>query len=140
MAQMNIRPNQGKNVARKWYTDIDINITAHPQSGDVSLKYDHDAVKRSLRNIVLTNNYERPFKPSFGANLIDKMFEPNDELSRRSITKDVKYAIQVAEPRCKIYDIFYSNMDSNDLNLTIHYGVTGSPEPQELTVLIKRVR
>ena len=60
--------SRSKITARKWYTDIDLNLTAHPSSGDLSLKYDKDAVKRSLRNIMLTNNFERPFKPNFGAN------------------------------------------------------------------------
>ena len=86
---MKVIPNKGKNVARKWYTDLDINLTAHPQSGDLTLKQDKEAVKRSLRNILLTNHYERPFKPSFGTNLIGQLFELNDEISRRSITKDV---------------------------------------------------
>ena len=52
---MKVIPNKGKNVARKWYTDLDINLTAHPQSGDLTLKQDKEAVKRSLRNILLTN-------------------------------------------------------------------------------------
>ncbi len=137
---MNVTPNKGKNVARKWYTDLDINLTAHPQSGDLVLKQDKEAIKRSLRNILLTNHYERPFKPSFGANLISELFEPNDAITIKSITKEIKSTIQELEPRCKIYDIFYADQDDNALNLTIHYGVTGSPEPQELTVLLKRVR
>tara|TARA_B100000287_G_scaffold44140_1_gene39712 strand:+ start:74 stop:496 length:423 start_codon:yes stop_codon:yes gene_type:complete len=140
MAQMNVTPNKGKNVARKWYTDLDINLTAHPQSGDLVLKQDKEAIKRSLRNILLTNHYERPFKPSFGANLIGELFEPNDAITIKSITKEIKSTIQELEPRIKIYDIFYADQDDNALNLTIHYGVTGSPEPQELTVLLKRVR
>ena len=134
---MKVIPNKGKNVARKWYTDLDINLTAHPQSGDLTLKQDKEAVKRSLRNILLTNHYERPFKPSFGTNLIGQLFELNDDISRRSITKDVISTIHQLEPRCKIYDVFHSDQSDNSINLTIHYGVTGSPEPQELTVLLK---
>ena len=42
---MNVTPNKGKNVARKWYTDLDINLTAHPQSGDLVLKQDKEAIK-----------------------------------------------------------------------------------------------
>ena len=86
---MNVTPNKGKNVARKWYTDLDINLTAHPQSGDLVLKQDKEAIKRSLRNILLTNHYERPFKPSFGANLIGELFEPNDAITIKSITKEL---------------------------------------------------
>ncbi len=140
MAQMNVIPNKGKNVARKWYTDLDINLTAHPQSGDITLKQDKDAVKRSLKNIVSTNHWERPFKPSFGANLIDKLFEMNDGLTRKSVSKEVVAQIKALEPRVDIFDIFFGETGQNTLNMTIHYAVVGSPEPQELSVILKRVR
>ena len=71
----NYLQNKNKITARKWYTDMDLNITPHPSSGDLVLKQDKEAVKRSVRNIMLTNNYERPFKPNFGANLRGLLFE-----------------------------------------------------------------
>ena len=76
----NYYKNQNKITARRWYTDIDLNLTPHPSSKDLTLKYDKDAIKRSLRNIMLTNNYERPFRPNFGANLRGLLFELADDL------------------------------------------------------------
>ena len=49
----NYYKNQNKITARKWYTDIDLNLTPHPSSKDLTLKYDKDAIKRSLRNLSL---------------------------------------------------------------------------------------
>ena len=68
MAQFNSK-NQSSRVSRRWFTDIDINMSLHPQSGDLVLKYDINSIKRSIKNLILTNQYERPFKPSLGINL-----------------------------------------------------------------------
>jgi len=140
MAQMNVTPNKGKNVARKWYTDIDINLTPHPSNNDLVLKYDKEAVKRSLKNILLTNHYERPFKPSLGANLQGRLFQMDDEFTRQDIGDDIAKTIQKFEPRVRLFEIAFGEVGRNDLNITIHYEVQGTPQPQELTVLLKRVR
>ena len=63
------KPNSKTTSIKNEYSDIDIMFTAHPISGDITTKKDSDAVKRAVRNIILTNDYERPFKPNFGANL-----------------------------------------------------------------------
>ena len=82
--------NRNKITARRWYTDIDLNLTAHPSSRDLTLKYDKDAIKRSLRNIMLTNNYERPFRPNFGANLRGLLFELADDITKFEIRKQAE--------------------------------------------------
>ena len=65
-----------KNVAVKsTYKDLDLAFTAHPITGDVATKSDSDAVRRAVRNIVMTNYYERPFKPSLGGNIRGLLFE-----------------------------------------------------------------
>ena len=69
-----IKPNSSKVVVKNEFTDLDIMFTAHPISGDITTKKDSDAVMRSVRNILLTNNYERPFKPNFGADLRSQLF------------------------------------------------------------------
>jgi hypothetical protein len=68
--------NKSKNVAiKEAYSDLDLLFKAHPISGDVTVKTDADAVKRAVKNIVLTNYYERPFKPSLGGNIRGLLFE-----------------------------------------------------------------
>jgi len=132
--------NQNKITARRWYTDIDLNLTPHPSSKDLTLKYDKDAVKRSLRNIMLTNDYERPFKPNFGANLRGLLFELADDITKLEIRNQITEAIENYEPRVAI-DIIYLNEDrSNNMFINIHYGVRGVQEPQELEVILQRVR
>ena len=64
--------NNAKVVATKNnYRDLDLLFKAHPITGDVTTRSDVEAVKRSVKNIILTNNYERPFKPGFGGSIRD---------------------------------------------------------------------
>lgn len=136
----NYLKNKNKITARKWYTDIDLNITPHPSSGDLVLKQDKEAVKRSVRNIMLTNNYERPFKPNFGANLRGLLFELADDMTKMEIRKQIIEALEMLEPRVSIEEIYLSQTQSNTMHINLHYGVVGSREPQELEVILQRVR
>ena len=132
--------NQNKITARRWYTDIDLNLTPHPSSKDLTLKYDKDAVKRSLRNIMLTNDYERPFRPNFGANLRGLLFELADDITKLEIRNQITEAIEDYEPRVVIDKIYLNEDKSNNMFVNIHYGVRGVIEPQELEVILQRVR
>ena len=132
--------NQNKITARRWYTDIDLNLNPHPSSGDLVLKKDNDAVKRSLRNIMLTNNYERPFKPNFGANLRGLLFELADDMTKFEIRKQIVEALEMLEPRVKIDEIYLQSTRNNAMHVNLHYGVVGVREPQTLEVILQRVR
>ena len=136
----NYLQNKNKITARKWYTDMDLNITPHPSSGDLVLKQDKEAVKRSVRNIMLTNNYERPFKPNFGANLRSLLFELADDITKFEIRKQITEAIQDYEPRVKIDQIYLNQDRANRMYVNLHYGIIGVTEPQELEVILQRVR
>ena len=98
MAQFNSK-NKADRVARRWFTDIDINMKNHPQTGDVVLKYDINAVKRAIRNLVSINHYEIPFKPSLGTNLRGMLFELNDDPSRIVLEQQIKDMLNNFEPR-----------------------------------------
>ena len=132
--------SKNKITARKWYTDIDLNITPHPSSGDLVLKQDKEAVKRSVRNIMLTNNYERPFKPNFGANLRGLLFELADDITKYEMRNQIIEAIQDYEPRVKIDEIYLNQDRANRMYVNIHFGVRGVREPQEIEVILQRVR
>ena len=132
--------NQNKITARRWYTDIDLNITPHPSSGDLVLKQDKEAVKRSVRNIMLTNDYERPFKPNFGANLRGLLFELADDMTKFEIRKQIIEALEMLEPRVTIDEIYLQQTRNNAMHVNLHYGVVGVREPQTLEVILQRVR
>ena len=83
--------SQGKNVAAKEvYADLDMNFKAHPITGDLTIKKDSDAIKQSIKNIMLTNYYERPFKPSLGGGFRDLLFALDTERRVKRAQRKIK--------------------------------------------------
>jgi len=137
MAQFNSK-NKSSRVSRRWFTDIDINMTLHPQTGDTVVKSDILAIKRSVRNLIQTNLYERPFKPSLGLNLRGMLFELSTQ--DNIVLKDnIRSLISSFEPRAKITEILVSDV-GNDLNVTMMFTIHNDPSPQELDLVLQRVR
>ena len=137
MAQFNSK-NKASRVARRWFTDIDINMKNHPITGDVVLKYDLNSIKRAVRNLILTSHYERPFKPSLGANLRAALFEL-DMVGSKVVEQNIVDQLNRYEPRADIRNVFV-NTRGNDLNVTLHFVVSNDPRPHELELILERVR
>ena len=89
---------------------------------------------------MLTNNYERPFKPSFGANLRSLLFELADDITKTEIRKQIVEALGDFEPRVAVENIYLTQDRANRLHINLHYGIRGIEEPQELEVILQRVR
>lgn len=139
MAQFNSK-NQSSRVSRRWFTDIDVNMTLHPQSGDLVLKYDINAIKRSIRNLLTTNTYERPFKPSLGIDLSAMLFELSTiGTDAVVLEQDIISLINRFEPRAVVTNVV-SSLNGNDLNVTLNLVVSNDPRPQELSITLERVR
>ena len=138
MAQFNSK-NKASRTARRWWTDIDINLTLHPQSKDVVLKYDINSIKRSIKTLLSTNHYERPFKPNLGANFSSLLFEMIDTTSLIVAEQNIKEMIHTYEPRAEIDNIFL-NTYGNTVDISILFTVLNRPEPQELSLILERVR
>ena len=132
--------SKNKITARKnFYTDIDLNITPHPSSGDLVLKQDKEAVKRSLRNIMLTNDYERPFKPNFGANIRRLLFENIGVGITNKTAKKIAKALMILEPRISNVRFDIQNV-GNEMKVTIYYRIVNTERQQDIEFTISRVR
>ena len=138
MAQFNSK-NKAERVARRWFTDIDINMKNHPITGDVVLKYDLNAIKRAVMNLVLTNHFERPFKPSLGVNLRGMLFELNNNPNRMVLENQIKDLLEKFEPRITVTNVM-STPQHNLLNITLMFQVGNSPEPHSLDLVLERIR
>ena len=139
MAQFNSK-NQSSRVSRRWFTDIDINMSLHPQSGDLVLKYDINSIKRSIKNLILTNQYERPFKPSLGINLSAMLFELSTMGTDAIVLEqDIISLLNNFEPRANVTDVI-AELEGNSLNVTIYLTISNDPRPQELNITLERVR
>ena len=137
MAQYNSK-NKASRVARRWFTDIDINMKNHPQTGDVVLKYDLNSIKRAVKNLVSTNHYERPFKPGLGVNLRGMLFEL-DNTDILVMEQEIKTLLNTFEPRATFTNIM-TTADGNELDVTIMFSVGNSPEPHSLDLILERIR
>ena len=135
--------NEGKTVANKeLYADLNLQFTPHPVTGDVTRKTDTDAIRRSVRNIVMTNHYERPFKPGLGGNLIGLLFQLDTERGVNRITKQLTETIETFEPRVEnvLVRVNIEGMESNELALTVFYNVRNGKRNQELNLTVTRTR
>jgi phage baseplate assembly protein W len=137
MAQFNSK-NKSSRVARRWFTDIDTNMTLHPNSGDVTLKYDINAIKRSVRNLLSTNYYERPFKPSLGVDLRGMLFELSTTDSD-ILEDDIKSVINKFEPRAQVTDVV-TFLEGNSLDVSMFFTIQNDPSPHEINITLQRVR
>ena len=134
-----VKPNS-KNVAIKnAYKDLDLSFTPHPITGDVATKSDSDAVRRAVRNIVMTNYYERPFKPSLGANIRGLLFELDTDRKLNRAKRRLAEAIEDFEPRVeKVRCVFQS--EGNSLDVTVFYNIKNGLSNQELQFTVNRTR
>ena len=123
------------------YSDIPISFTAHPITGNVKKSINRDAVKNSVRNIVLTNHGERFFKPKFGGNVTSKLFENASKFTEFNTARSIRIALANYEPRAEIIKVkVTANPDTNNLTVSLKFRVTNDPEPITLDVLLERIR
>ena len=128
---------QKKNI----YKDFDISMSRHPLTNDVGVKTDVNAINQSIRNLLYTSYYERPFQPLVGSNLRTILFEPADTITRNDLKQAITSIIGNYEPRVTLENlIIVDQSDKNAYRVTIVYKINMTQEPVELNVVLKRLR
>ena len=123
------------------YSDIPISFTAHPITGNVKKSINRDAVKNSVRNIILTNHGERFFKPKFGGNVTSKLFENASKFTEFNTARSIRIALANYEPRAEVIKVkVTTDPDTNNLTVSLKFRVTNDPEPITIDVLLERIR
>jgi len=127
-------------IARK-YSDFDLDFTAHPVTKDVSKKLNENAITQSIRNLLLTAHYERPFKPELGSNLRKFLFEPIDNVTTVLIQDAISQTLRNYEPRIEIQQVIAApNFEENRYDITLSFFVRNTTEPLTVTFFLERVR
>lgn len=122
------------------YSDFVHNFLPHPNTGQVTRKVNVDAVKMSLRNIILTNKYERLRNPRFGGNIRRYLFEQFGESTKSEMSLRIRNMIERYEPRAQISEIFIvENEDMNAINISILFYVASNETQQQLDLTLYRV-
>jgi len=125
----------------KIYSDIDFTFTKKPVVGDIALSYDSQAVIRSIRNILLTRHYEKPFNPDFGSNIDALLFEMVSPLSVSSLETEIRSAIENYEPRATINEVVVTALpDKNAYGVNLSFYIENATLPTTVTLLLERNR
>lgn len=129
------------NNAKPLYSDFFTNFNKHPDTGALVRLTDADAVKRSLRNLLMTNRGERLYRPDLGSDIRRALFEPMTPQMTTQIKMYIKDAIEKYEPRAKLVDIIvYPEEEHNTYYVTINFEIINSNNVQTLNISLVRIR
>lgn len=145
MAQSAYRDAQATNESDRSvriFKDLNLNFTKHPVTGDITRVKDVEAVKRSVRNLVQTNFYERPFQPELGSNVRAALFEPMSPITANVLTRHIEDVINNFEPRAILASVSaLPDFDNNAYQVTVEFYVQNAPaELVDLTFVLERLR
>jgi phage baseplate assembly protein W len=123
------------------YSDLDLDFIPHPTTGDVVKKTGDDAIKRSVRNLILTNFYDRPFRHYIGSNALKLLFENPNHITANMLKDAIKETINNFERRITLTGLDVNfDIDNNGYNVTLYYVILNRPEPLVTTLFLERLR
>ena len=142
MANYDASINTNKSVrSNKAYSDLNLNFNKNPATKDVAKLRDVEAVKRAVRNLILTNRFERPFHPEIGSDIRSLLFENMTPVVEVLLKDRIKETIDVYEPRADVTDIIVSgDTDRNEYRVQIEFRVLNVPDPIVVTEFLQRLR
>jgi phage baseplate assembly protein W len=123
------------------FSDIDLNFTAHPVTKDIARRYDENAIKTSLKNLILTSNYERPFHSEIGSPIKRLLFEPATPMLEALIEKAIYDVVNNFEPRVQLINVLVNlSPDTNSLYVSIEFKIVNTERPMLLDLVLERTR
>lgn len=126
---------------QKLYSDIDFNLARKPVVGDIALSYDSQAIIRSIRNILLTKKFEKPWNPQFGSNIDAILFENMSFLAAGALEKEITNAVNNYEPRVNLKQVVVKPIpDKNAYSVTLTFFIANATQPTTVTVFLERNR
>jgi len=133
--------NKSKKTVRSFYKDLDLDFTRNVVTNDVVKIEDVNAVKRSVKNLIQTNHYERPFHPELGCGIRELLFENFTPLTGIFIRRKVEEVITNYEPRARLSQVTVNEQpDRNGIEVTVYFYVMNIPEPVSVSTLLQRIR
>ena len=133
--------NKSKKTVGSFYKDLDLDFTRNVVTNDVVKIEDVNAVKRSVKNLIQSNHYERPFHPELGCGIRELLFENFTPLTGIFIRRKVEEVITNYEPRARLSQVTVNEQpDRNGIEVTVYFYVMNIPEPVSVTTLLQRIR
>ena len=125
----------------KIYKDLNLDFQQNTATKDIQKMLDFESVKRSVRNLINLNYYEKPFHPEIGSNLRGLLFENITPQISHYIGKQIEMLIKNYEPRCRLVDVSNRpNLDKNGYSVSISFYVVNTPNPVVVETFLERLR
>jgi phage baseplate assembly protein W len=142
LSDFNITAKASSNIARtRLYSDLNLGFAINPITKDINPVTDIDAVKNSLKNLMLTNFYDRPFQPTLGSGLTRLLFESANVFTIMELKDAIEKVINNHEPR--VTDVNVDVIDNSDLNeyrVTIYFRVFYDDSVNSFDFFLTRLR
>lgn len=133
--------NVQKITRKNDYSDLDLDFTANPITGDVSKKIGEDSIARSIRNLIFLNFYEKPFQPNIGSNAIKLLFENINIMTANLLRDSIIQVVQNYEPRASLVEVIViSKPDDNGYQAKIVFRPINKKEPYTISMFLERIR
>jgi len=134
MATVNIDTN-------RTFKDLDLNFNIHPVKKDINTHSNEYAIINSIKNLVLTNHYERPFQPNIGSNIRQLLFDNLDAVTAASIQREIEETINNFEPRAGISNVnVVASPDDNGYKVELEFFVLNNTSPVTINFFLERIR
>jgi phage baseplate assembly protein W len=123
------------------FSDIDMSFTAHPITGFLTKKTNRQAVRQSVKSLILTEAYERPFQPLIGCGIRNYLFEPFTSLTKKLMEDSIEETINNFEPRADLIAVQVEEyQETHTLAVSVAFMIQNDPDPVILDVILERVR
>jgi len=126
---------------KEIFSDLDLGFIAHPITGNVGRKTNREAVRQSVKSLILTDYFERPFKSDIGCSIRYFLFELFTPPVKQQMERAVKEVIKNYEPRADVFEVLVEERpDLNALTVSVAFMILNDPDPVILDVILERVR
>ena len=133
---------QNEKRSSRVYKDLNLNFSINPVTSDVTTVTDVNAVKRSVRNLLITNHYDRPFHPEIGSNVQALLFENFGPITGNQLARQIEELIANFEPRARVESVeCFPLPNTNTYDVRVYFYVENLPaEIQEFQTMLESMR
>ena len=127
-------------VTKTW-ADFDLNFRSHPNTGNLSIKQNADSIIASLKHLLLTNHYERPFHPEIGCNITKHLFDPISVATTLRIKQTILDTINNFEPRVTLQSVAVEAKESeNGYQIKLEFFIVNEEVQRQTIFFLERIR
>jgi len=126
---------------KKGWADLNLSLTPHPIRKDIIPLKDDAAIKNAVKNLILTNFFERPFQPEKAGNLRGLLFEPADGITKYELSDGVRRVLEDYEPRIKVQHVgIVDEGEINSYTITVYFEIINLNTTSTVEIVLQRLR